>query len=342
MWPWGGTREEPDWTTLNESYWRQVEDRVRLAGETGIGLDVVLYFTFRPGDDQVAAQRAYWNEVLRRLGPYANVLTWEMANEYVRNEEFQDAAGTFFKENDPYGRPVCTSDGTTDDAVWPDKEWVDLAINHTCTSSTPRHDLRDWYLALARNTRSHGKPAFANETGREKRHGNDDGVHRRKQGWLWCAAGGFWTWHSWDGCEGINDPDYRAPGEEFLPALAEAFRAAPFWRMDPNFTACVVDDPELVQAALATPERDCVLAYVCARETGREVSETTCRVRLPNGRYRITLLRPADGSVIETREHASEGLGREAAIRLPGFTDDLAIRIERTRAEGRTAIRGTQ
>ena len=55
-------------------------------------------------------------------------------------------------------------------------------LAHTCTSSTERHDLKDWYLALARNTRSYGKPAFCNESGREKRHGNNDGVHRRKQG----------------------------------------------------------------------------------------------------------------------------------------------------------------
>ncbi len=104
------------------------------------------------------------------------------------NEAFPQAVGEYFRANDPHGRPVCTSDGTTDDAAWPDRTWIDLAINHTCTSSSnERHDLRDWYLALARNTRSHGKPAWCNESGRENRRGNNDGVHRRKQGWLWCT-----------------------------------------------------------------------------------------------------------------------------------------------------------
>jgi len=35
LWPWGGTRAQPDWSSFNESYWQRVEERVRLAGERG-------------------------------------------------------------------------------------------------------------------------------------------------------------------------------------------------------------------------------------------------------------------------------------------------------------------
>jgi predicted amidohydrolase len=342
LWPWGGTRQNPDWTSFDEAYWNQVEERVRLAGEKGIGLDLVLYMALKPETDRVGQQRLYWQEVLRRLGRYANILTWEIANEYVGNEAFQDQAATFFVEHDPFRRPVCTSDGTTDDAIWPDKPWMGLAINHTCTSSTPRHDLRDWYLALARNTRSHGKPAFANETGREVRHKNDDGIHRRKQGWLWCAAGGFWTWHSWDGCEGINNLTYRAPGEEFLLPLARTFRSLPFWRLDPSFTACTAEDPTLVQATLAASDRSLVLGYLCAPDTGREVKSSGIRLRLPAGKYSVRFIRPADGSEIERRVHDSPGLGSQTRIAAPDFTDDLAIVLERTRTGQEGVIPGTQ
>lgn len=342
LWPWGGTRAQPDWNQFNESYWQRVEERVRLAGEKGIGLDVVLYFTLRPDAKDIPTQQSYWEQTLRRLGKYANILTWEIANEYTRNETFQDAAGRFFQERDPHHRPVCSSDGTTDDAVWPAKPWMDLAINHTCTSSTPRHDLRDWYLAVARNTRAHGKPAWCNESGRESRHGNNDGVHRRKQGWLWYAAGCLWTWHSWDGCEGINERAYRAPGEEFLRPMVATFHALPFWRMNPNQTAAVVNDPALVQAVLATPERDCLFVYCCTRETGRSVSRTEMTLRLPDGIYRISVLKPADGATVETRDWASKGLGQNGTFALPPFTDDLAVRIERTHAAARTAVPGTQ
>jgi hypothetical protein len=339
LWPYGGTREKPDWGTFNAEYWNQVEQRVRLAGEKGIGLDIVLYMQLHPQREDIDQQRPYWAETLRRLGKFANVLTWEIANEYVRNEEFQDAAGTYLKANDPWQRPVCTSDGTTDDAIWPDKPWVDLAINHTCTSSTSRHDLRDWYLALARNTRSHGKPSFSNETGREKRHRNDDGVHRRKQGWLWCAAGGFWTWHSWDGCEGINDLAYRAPGEDFLKPLATCFQSIQFWRMDPNYTACVAEDPELVQATLATPDRSQVLAYFCAKPTGKNVSAGKARLSLPEGEYQIRFLKPADGTIIEKRQHHPKD---QNPIALPAFQDDLAVLIDRSRTDARIPLPGTQ
>lgn len=330
LWPWGGTRAKPDWSTFDDAYWQRVEERVRLAGDKGIGLDVVLYMELHPGVEDIPAQQRYWNEILRRLGKYANILTWEIANEYTRNETFQDAAGSFFKEQDPQHRPVCSSDGTTDDAVWPQKPWMDLAINHTCTSSTPRHDLRDWYLAVARKTRAHGKPAWCNESGRERRHGNDDGVHRRKQGWLWYAAGCFWTWHSWDGCEGINDRAYRAPGEDFLRPMGETFRALPFWRMNPHPTVAVVHDPSLVQATLATAEADSVLVYCCTRETGQSRPEAGLTLRLPDGTYRLTVLNPADGAVLESRDWVSQGVGQEGRLALPSFTDDLAVRMERT------------
>jgi hypothetical protein len=216
---------------------------------------------------------------------------------------------------------------------------MDLAINHSCTSSA--HDLQDWYLAVARNTRSHGKPAWCNESGRERRHRNDDPVHRRKQAWLWYAAGCHWTWHSWDGCEGINDLDYRAPGEEFLSPLIRVMASLPFWRMAPNQTAAVLHHPSVIQTALASPDRDHILLYCCARETGHTISEASLALRLPDGSYRVSLIDPSKGASTETRTHTSKGLGDEHLLRLPAFVDDLTVHIERVQPAARTAIPGT-
>lgn len=342
MWPWGGTRQHPVWTAFDETYWQQVEDRIRLAGEHGIGLDLVLYFSLHPNAGDVAAQRPYWQMALSRLAKYTNVLTWEIANEYVKNEAFQDAAGTYFRRNDPHRCPVCTSDGTTDDAVWPDKPWVDLAVNHTCTSSTARHPLREWYLALARNTRGHGKPAFCNESGRESRHQNDDGVHRRKQGWLWCAAGGFWTWHAWDGCEGIDEPEYRAPGWQYVKPMAELFRSIPFWTLHPNHTALAFDDDSVVSAVLCDAERSLAIGYACVEQTGRRYPDGKAQLRLYDGAYRVTFLDPADLSTIGSLTHTSLGLRKPVEIEVPAFTDDLAIQIARLHEEQRITIPGTE
>lgn len=324
LWPWGGTRDNPVWGQFNEEYWDEVERRIRMAGDRGIGFDVVLYCSLKPSAARLEADRPYWAYALKRLGKYANILTWEITNEYARNEDSQRVVARFFHENDPHDRPVCTSDGTTDDAAWPDRPWLDLAINHTCTSSSRRHDLKDWYLALARNTRSHGKPAWCNESGRENRHGNNDGVHRRKQGWLWCAAGCFWTWHSWDGCEGIDDVDYKAPGQEFSRPMADFFRALPFWELSPNYTALTTDRPGLAWATLAKPDRSIVVMYLCTRTTGQVTKAVSAQVRLPAGDYRITLQRPSDTAVVKTLDY------RSGRLVLPDFTDDLVITIRKT------------
>lgn len=345
LWPWGGSRQSPDWATFNEPYWQQVEERMRLAGEYGIGLDLVLYMALHPGESEIEQQRPYWERAIHRLGRFANLLAWEIANEYTANEAFQDAAGRFFWSNDPLGHPVCSSDGTTDDALWPDKEWMDLAINHTCTSSTARHDLRDWYLALARNTRSHGKPAFCNESGREVRHKNDDPVHRRKQAWLWCSAGGFWTFHSWDGCEGIDsfmEQDYHAPGEEYLHSMASFFRRQPFWQMAPNETSFSVHHPHLTHAALATPSRSHVLAYLATLISGARLADCGAWLRLPDGAYQVNLYHPADLHLLAELKVQSPGLRQRIPLPLPEFSDDLLVEIRRIEDAEKSIIPGTE
>jgi hypothetical protein len=96
LWPWGGTRENPDWITFNKEYWRRVEDRIQLAGENGIGIDLVLYFDLKPEVSDINDQKLYWNQILNRLSKYSNILTWEIMNEETDNEVFQDSAGFFF------------------------------------------------------------------------------------------------------------------------------------------------------------------------------------------------------------------------------------------------------
>jgi hypothetical protein len=340
LWPWGGTRDKPDFTTFNEAYWNQVEDRVRLGGRAGLGFDVVLHFTLRNQTD-VERFRPYWQYALRRLGRYTNVLTWEIANEFIGNETFQDTAGRFFQENDPWRRPVCTSDGTTDDAVWPHKDWMGLAVVHTCTGSGPEWDLRDWYQAVARNTRFHGKPAFNNESGRERRHRNDDGVHRRKQSWTWCCSGGYWTWHSWDGCEGIDDPAYAAAGLEYVKPLSVFFHSIPFWTLDPNLTAVTADNANLVLSVLAHPDRRLSVAYLCTRRTGESVAEQKLEVRLPDGVYAVRFRSPVDLSDIARADVTSTGLRNTQLVGVPPFTDDILMQIERTGERPRTRVKGT-
>ncbi len=337
LWPWGGTREKPDFSSFNEAYWDQVEHRIRLAGEKGIGIDLVLYMTLKPKADDVASHRLYWQQAIKRLGKYANILTWEIHNEYTSNESFQDAAGEYFAQNDPFGHPVCTSAGTTSDAIWPEKKWMHLAINHSCTGSGQaggaddkrKHTLDGWYLAVARNTRAHGKPAFCNESGREKRHKNDDGVHRRKQGWIWTTAGAYWTWHSWDGCEGIEDGSYQAPGAQFVPMYAKFWTSLPFWTLSPDETSIGLDEKTVIWTALSDEKKNLLVAYLCVEETGGAVQPMPIRLMLPVGEYVVRVIQPSDLHAIMEKDVVVGKVGQATEIRVPGWTDDAMLRIER-------------
>lgn len=340
LWPWGGTRKKPDFTTFNEEYWDEVERRIVIAGNNGIGIDLVLYFTLRPKVEDAASQKMYWDQIIKRLSKYSNILTWEIMNEYIANEAFQDSAGNYFKANDPFHHPVCSSDGTTEDALWPQKKWMDLAIVHTCTGQTG-YDLEYWYLDVARNTRQHAKPAFNNETGREKRHKNDDPVNRRKQAWLFNNSGCYWTWHSWDGCEGINDTSYYFEGWQYLKPMRKFYESIPFWAMQPNYTVCTVRDDGLVSAAMATPDRKVSTMYCCTRKTSEKVTGQKAFIRIKNGIYQVRFLNPSDLAVVGQLEFESKGLRNENEIVMPDFQDDIIVEIKEKVSKEKTMIEGT-
>ncbi|MBN1892879.1 hypothetical protein JW906_00210 [bacterium] len=341
LWPWGGTRRSPDWHCFNEDYLREVERRIRMAGEKGIGLDLVLYFDLTPDVRDIPGQKPYWDMVISRLGRYSNVLVFEIMNEETGNEAFQDSAGNYFRKHDAGKHPVCSSDGTTDDALWPHKTWMDLAVVHTCTGTQPEYDLEYWYLNVARNIRQYGKPAFNNETGRENRHRNNDPVHRRKQGWLFATAGAFWTWHSWDGCEGINDTSYFAAGWQFLKPMKDFFESLPFWRLQPNHTACSLRNSPLVHASLSSSDRTVMVMYCCSRESGKRMDDQKAFFRIADGEYLVQFLSPADLREIGRSVILSGGLKNIIEMTLPDFTDDLIVKITLKTGKERTLMEGT-
>jgi hypothetical protein len=342
MWPWGGTRENPDWERFNEKYWEQVRSRIQLALDNNIGINLTLYFTYHPEKEDAGIQLLYWRKVIKELGSFPNILCWEIMNEYIKNESFQDIAGLWFYENDPYKRPVITSAGTTDNAVFPEKVWMGMAVVHTCTGSTPEFDLEKWYRAVARNTMAYGKPAFNNESGRELRHKNDDGVNRRKQAWIWSASGAFFTFHTYDGCEGIDSAGYKAPGWEFMKPYSDFFSSLPYYTLYPDQTVFISESDSLITTSLSSPSRIINISYLCTRETGLEVNGQDLRMRLPAGKYIIEILKPSDLSVAEKTEVISGGLSDIIVLRLPVFKDDILIKCELIKSDGSTVFKGTE
>lgn len=344
LWPFGGTRSEPDLASLNHAYLDEVERRVVLAGQAGIGLNITLCTTWHPADADAELYKPFVREVVTRLGKYANVLVWEVQNEYLENEGYQDVIGPYIHSLDPV-RPVVTSDHTWDNAAWPHKDWVSMATVHTCTGSgNGSYTLAGWYLPVARNIRSHGKPAWTNESGRERRHKNDDPIHRRKQGWLWYAAGCYWNWHSWDGCEGIDDPVSTAPGRGFLPGMVRFWSGLPYHALTPDFTAwrpAESADGALVSAVLSTGDRALLAAYMATEESGRAVAGATFQLRLPPGKYQLSYIHAATGEAAGGLEYTSRHIKEVTPIKLPPFIDDLALTITRLETHRRTMIPGT-
>jgi hypothetical protein len=328
LWPWLGSRQNPDFNNFNLEYWDKVENRIKLAGDHGIGIDLVLYFNLVPSVKDIGNQKKYWDMIINRLSKYSNILAWEIMNEEISNEAFQDSSGVYLKAKDPFKHLVISSAGTTDDALWPDKTWMDMAIVHTCTGNQSQYDLESWYLNIAKNLTQYGKPAFNNESGREIRHKNDDPIFRRKQGWLFSNSGCFWTWHSWDGCEGINDTSYFATGWEYLKPMRIYNESNPFWRFEQNNTVCTTRDKDLIYATLSSPDRQLSVMYCCSRNKSPQIIKSKFYVRIKEGMYEIRFISPSNLEQISKSEFKSNGLTHEYDMLLPQFCDDLLVEIK--------------
>ncbi len=340
-WPWRGTSSLPDYSGVDSIYLGETCRRVALARSYGLGLDIVLYMRKPlPTLAEAVRESEYWDAVLATVGREPNVVCWEIANENLSAYGFQEAVGTYFQSNDPWSRSVCTSDGTSDHAAWPDAPFVDLAITHSCTGT---RSLASWYRALALNARAHGKPAWCNESGREGRHGNDDGIHRRKQGWVWYASGCYWTHHSWDGCEGIDARGYVAPGQEFLRPMAEFWQGLDWWRLSPTYTLVRSggDVPLAYALQSSDADRDTAVVYLATEETGRSIPSTSIDLLLTEGDYALACYVPGSGKLLDTWEVKGRGLNGVTQVRVPAFEDDLALVLSQTRSGDREIMAGT-
>ncbi len=331
LWPWGGDRMNPVFTRFNDRYWDEVETRIKLAGELGIGLNIILYHDLVPGSNDIATQQLYLDKAIRQLGRISNVFSWEIMYENVRNEQFQDAAANYLHKHDPTSRPVFSTGGPSDNAHWPYKPWMDLAVVHTPTADGENNSLKDWYLAIVRNMTFYNKPVLNARTGIEKIDSNNDPVHRRKQAWLWCTSGGYWTWNSLEGCEEIENLNYFGPGWQYLKPLSEYFNSLPFWKMNPNFTTINFRSNEIVSTCLADPEKEHLVAYCCTNRTNDYIRNEKMFVRLGNGTYEIKFLRPSDINPILTQRIIGTGSLIPVEIDVPDFSNDLLIHIERVR-----------
>ena len=73
----------------------------------------------------------------------------------------------------------------------------------------------------------------------ERRHGNDDPVHRRKQGWLYTTAGAFWTWHVLGRLRRYQRCGLLRARLGISSPMADFYHSIPFADLYPNYTVLI-------------------------------------------------------------------------------------------------------
>ncbi len=341
VWPWGGSRRAPDYTRFRVRLWQRIEELIQYAALRGVLMEPVIFCRLRrdpPAPIPDPEMEHYWDYLLARLAPFPNIIAWELFNEHAADRPYQEYMARYLRAHDPYGHLVCTSFPTEAGVTWPDADWLDIAVVHLCTSSDPaRHGLDAYYRRAALDAHRHAKPVWCDESGREHRHGNDDPVHRRKQAWVWQVSGGYWNYHSWGGCEGIETLG-MGPGEEYYRHMRPFWeRYTRWWRMMPDLEGIQAFPP--ADFAYLLRSDDEAVVYLVNERSGAETPTGRLVLKLPPGRYRLAFYDPAQGRYRMEGAHLESTAEGRLLIATPAFADDLVVHLKRL-SEGHPDDRG--
>jgi hypothetical protein len=331
VWPWAGTRAKPQWDAFDPQQWRAIEAVIRYAADKKVFVEPVFFCSARRDRDPHPIpdpqMELYWQYAINRLSCFTNIVCWELFNEYDENKEYQQYMAEYIRKRDPYGHPIATSfGGTTMDAAWGDAAWLDIAVNHSCTSSDPRqHSLREYYRTVARAIRRYQKPAWADETGREK-HGNTDGVHRRKQYWIWNMAGCYTNYHTAAGCDKLGAATHPAgPGEVFCAQIAPFWNSTHWWELEPADERIVASPPVDVAMCLASGNE--AVVYLALERSGAKSSGGELSIRLPAGMFAGRCYNPSVGNYYSSRWNLTSDGNAPVTVTVPPFTDDIVVQF---------------
>ncbi len=329
VWPWGGTRSNPDFKRFNPAVWQKLESIITYAAERGIYSEPVVFCSVRrdsptPPDPDM---ERYWDYMLARLSAYTGIVTWQLYNEYESAQPYQQYMAEYIRVHDPFEHLICSSAGTTNDAIWPTEPWMDIAINHSCTDDS---QLESRYHAIATRIHQYGKPAWCDETGRENRHGNNSGVHRRKQYWTWNICGDYWSYHSWEGCEGIEDLDYNGPGCEYLKSIRPFWEQTEWWKMQPADERILNDPGSQYEWCLASGQETVI--YMVNEAEGASTAEGNIEIAVGMGPFEALFYSPTQGGYYSRFKRSGYHPGGKLSLTHPAFADDLVLYIKHARA----------
>lgn len=335
IWPFGGSRSAPDYTRFNIDFWKNLDRVIRYAAARDIYLEPVIFSSLRTNLEWTHAKR-YLDYIISRLACYPSIVLFQTNNEYnpdIDSKGYLIQVADYIHQNDPYGHLVAPARRSTEDAAWADEAWVDVAINHWARAND--HGLNKIYTIATRIT-GYSMPGWCDETAREGRHTNNCGIHRRKQYWTWNIAGAYWSYHSWEGCEGILDTSYNGPGSEYLQYIRPFWEKTKFWKMRPNNALITNNPPSLYERCIASDEE--IVVYMCnGPDDTNSLSEipdaitnsATIRMQLGEGSYTAEFYNPSDGTYYTAyRQTGIEG-NKAVTLTFPTFNQDLVLYIKR-------------
>ena len=271
LWPWGGTREQPDLDRFNPEYFQELDRRIGDLARLGLQAELILlnfYPTGGPMRDPkqwtTEREKAWLSYVVSRYAAFDNIAFWTLANEFETRPdgvyrldeadiEWARRTAAMVKSLDPYRHPVTVhpySDYQAYLRAFASAPELDLLAlqEHGAEVKVARHlsdgdgsGLED----KIRQAAASGKAVVDSEFGYEwdgstTRGSNTSSDLLRRQAWRIVMGGGHFSagfrGTVFNFAEITFDPgNGRRPGGQYISTLARFFeQQTRYWLLEPD------------------------------------------------------------------------------------------------------------
>jgi hypothetical protein len=238
LYPWEGSNQQPDHSSMNVAYWRHYDRVVAAMNERGIQAHVFVKVYNKqvkwpaPGSE---AERLFLRWLVARYAAYPNVI-WDFSKE-AHNEKnlgYKQGVLKFMRETDPYHHltAVHDDDQANDSGAYDDLtdfradqqhgKWREVILRQRAR--------RAWPVANVEFGYEHGPAGLGDKTYNVVQRPEE--VARRA--WEIQMAGGYtayyYTYTAWDVVRPLDVPT----GYAFFKHFGDFWRGTEYWRLEPS------------------------------------------------------------------------------------------------------------
>jgi len=238
LYPWGGSRENPDFNRFNLDYWNHFDKMVEAMNQRGL----VAYIYFKVHNKLVhwpkplsAEDDLFYRWIIARYAAYPNII-WNLSKEAQYEKSIRNKVERlkYIRETDPYNRLLTVHD---DRATYDRGDYDDIVDFRSAQEHSDIHTValnqlagNEWPVINVESGYEHGPGGLDDRAFGRSNTPEEviDAIWRVQMAGAYNAY--YYTYTAWD----IIRYDDNPPGYEYVKNFVDFFENTKFWKMESN------------------------------------------------------------------------------------------------------------